>query len=159
MLKCCDHLDQVLPHCLDIAALQQAAGENLSPLRTVMLQEAQRLNRLVACVRDMVQQVRKGIAGLLVMSEDLENLQSSLLNGKVPQCWKFAFPSLKPLTSWATDLAGRVEQINKWGFVRIFMDLVFNVISNEVHSNYQDAHCRSTNHAILILLQTLFGTV
>lgn len=137
VLRCCDHLDQVLPQCLDIAALQQAAGENLSPLRIVMLQEAQRLNRLVACVRDMVQQLRKGVAGLLVMSEDLEDLQSSLLNGKVPQCWQFAFPSLKPLTSWATDVADRVEQINKWGFVSLFMELASIVITKEAHCDCQ----------------------
>ncbi|KAL8445205.1 hypothetical protein Emed_005763 [Eimeria media] len=83
-----------------------------------MLQEAQRLNRLVTCVRDMVQQLRRALSGLLVMSEELEALQLSLLSGKVPQCWHFAFPSLKPLTSWSVDLAERLEQINKWALDR-----------------------------------------
>lgn len=85
-----------------------------------MLQEAHRLSRLVTCVRDTVTQLRKGVTGLLLMSEDLETLQCSLLSGKVPQCWHFAYPSLKPLTSWANDLSERVEQINKWGLVSHF---------------------------------------
>lgn len=100
--------------------LQQMGLGNLTPLRVVMLQEAQRLNRLVTCVRDMVHHLRKGVTGLLVMSEDLESLQCFLLSGKVPPCWHFAFPSLKPLTSWATDVAERVDQINKWGLVSRF---------------------------------------
>ena len=117
MLRCCDHLEQVIPQRLDVAQLQQAVPESPSPLYIVMLQEAQRLNNLLTCVKDMVQHLRKGVTGLSVMSEDLEGLQSSLLNGRVPKCWDFAFPSLKPLTSWATDVAERVEQISKWGLV------------------------------------------
>ncbi|KAL8275155.1 hypothetical protein Esti_000905 [Eimeria stiedai] len=112
---CCDHLDQVFSQRLDLAPLQKQNAGNLSPLRIVMLQEGQRLNRLVMCVRDMVQQLRRAISGLLVMSEELEALQLSLLSGKVPQCWHFAFLSLKPLTSWAVDLAERLDQVNKWG--------------------------------------------
>ncbi|KAL8440078.1 hypothetical protein Efla_004062 [Eimeria flavescens] len=108
-LKCCDHLDQLLFQQVDVAALKQAGENNVSPLRIVLLQEAQRLNRLVACVRGMVQQLRKSISGFLVMSEDLEALQASLLNGKVPECWHFAFPSLKPLTSWATDMCAELH--------------------------------------------------
>lgn len=82
-----------------------------------MLQEAQRLNRLVACVRDMIQHLRKAVAGIQVMTEDIESLEYSLLNGQVPKCWNFAFPSAKPLTSWSLDLSARVDQIKKWGLV------------------------------------------
>lgn len=97
--------------------MEQATLEDMSPLRVVMIQEAQRLNRLLTCVTETVRHLKRGVAGLVVMSEDLEDLQCSLLNGKVPQCWEFAFPSLKPLTSWAYDVAARVEQISKWGLV------------------------------------------
>ncbi|CDJ49023.1 hypothetical protein EBH_0056020 [Eimeria brunetti] len=103
VLRCCDHLENVLPNQLDIAKMEQAAREDLSPLRVVMVQEAQRLNRLLTCVTEMVRHLKRAVAGLVVMSEDLECLQGSLLNGKVPPCWEFAFPSLKPLTSWAYD--------------------------------------------------------
>lgn len=117
VLRCCDHLESVLPNHLDIPRMEQATVEDLSPLRVVMIQEAQRLNRLLACVTEMVRHLKRGVAGLVVMSEDLEALQCSLLSGKVPQCWEFAFPSLKPLSSWAFDLSARVDQISKWGLV------------------------------------------
>ncbi|KAL8433754.1 hypothetical protein ACSSS7_003651 [Eimeria intestinalis] len=119
ILKCCDHLDRILSQRLDVALLQEHNAGKPSPLRIVMLQEAQRLHTLVTCVRDMVQQLRRAISGLLLMSEELEALQLSLLNGKVPQCWHFAFPSLKPLVSWAVDLAQRLDQINRWGLVSV----------------------------------------
>ncbi|CDI82515.1 hypothetical protein EPH_0040020 [Eimeria praecox] len=115
VLRCCDHLESVLPNHLDIARMEQATFEDSSPLRVVMIQEAHRLNRLLACVTEMVRHLKRGVAGLVVMSEDLESLQCSLLNGKVPQCWEFAFPSLKPLTSWAYDVSARVDQISRWG--------------------------------------------
>ncbi|CDJ55935.1 Dynein heavy chain 3, axonemal, related [Eimeria maxima] len=115
VLRCCDHLESVLPNHLDIPRMEQATVEDLSPLRVVMIQEAQRLNRLLACVTEMVRHLKRGVAGLVVMSEDLEALQCSLLSGKVPPCWEFAFPSLKPLSSWALDLSARVDQISKWG--------------------------------------------
>ncbi|OEH79493.1 heavy chain 2 family protein [Cyclospora cayetanensis] len=72
--------------------------------------EAQRLNRLLSCAKEMVQNLRKAISGFCTMSDDLETLQSSLLRGEVPHSWSFAFPSLKPLMSWTNDLAEREGQ-------------------------------------------------
>lgn len=42
------------------------------------------------------------------MSEDLEEMYSSLLNNQVPSIWKkVAYSSLKPLSSWFTDMLAR----------------------------------------------------
>ena len=42
-------------------------------------------------------------------------MYSSFQNGKVPKNWeKVAYPSLKPLTSWYTDLLERVNFMNEW---------------------------------------------
>jgi dynein heavy chain len=40
----------------------------------------------------------------------------SLFDGKVPEAWKFAYYSLKPLYSWFEDLCKRIEQLNNWAY-------------------------------------------
>ena len=59
--------------------------------------------------------IKKAIRGFIVMSEELDSMYSSFQNGKVPKNWeKVAYPSLKPLTSWYTDLLERVNYMNEW---------------------------------------------
>jgi dynein heavy chain len=49
--------------------------------------------------------LKNAIKGLAVMSEDLDNMYSAMLNNKVPQLWsEKAYPSLKPLGSWVENL-------------------------------------------------------
>ena len=49
------------------------------------------------------------------MSMELEMMFNNFLNNKVPQMWeKVGYPSLKPLSSWVTDLILRVDFIGKW---------------------------------------------
>ena len=57
----------------------------------------------------------KAIEGTVVMSMELERMFNFFINNKVPQLWeKVAYPSLKPLNSWVTDLIKRVEFISSW---------------------------------------------
>lgn len=57
----------------------------------------------------------KAIEGTVVMSADLESMASKFLDNKVPLAWEaVGYPSLKPLSSWVTDLILRVEFIAKW---------------------------------------------
>lgn len=60
-------------------------------------------------------EVQKAIKGLVVMSQDLENMFNSFLNNKVPDIWtKVAYPSLKPLSSWVDDFIQRVDFFKEW---------------------------------------------
>lgn len=59
-------------------------------------------------------QLESGIQGLTVISPELEQVQGSLRQGKVPAAWSFAYFSLKPLMSWYSDLCDRYEFLATW---------------------------------------------
>lgn len=57
----------------------------------------------------------QAIAGLVVMSQDLDSMYFSLLNNQVPKLWvKVAYLSLKGLASWIRDLQERVKSMYEW---------------------------------------------
>ena len=49
------------------------------------------------------------------MSETLEKVGESMVNGTVPLLWQgVAYPSLKPLNSWIKDLGARLTFFSDW---------------------------------------------
>lgn len=68
-----------------------------------------RFNRLLDQIRLSLKHLKLAIEGMMVMSETLDATYFSLLNNQVPVLWnKVAYPSLKPLAAWTTDLIERV---------------------------------------------------
>jgi len=49
-------------------------------------------------------QLAKGIKGLVVISPDLELILNALEANLVPGAWNFAYFSMKPLANWFEDL-------------------------------------------------------
>lgn len=82
------------------------ATNNLLPsLTTVLLQEMEKFNRLLNTMRSSLKDLDQAIHGFIVMSSTLDAMFTSLQNGQVPANWaKVAYPSLKPLASWFTDM-------------------------------------------------------
>ncbi|KAL5009676.1 hypothetical protein ScPMuIL_011981 [Solemya velum] len=84
-------------------------------MNTVLVQEVIRYNRLLSTIHKSLQDLLKALKGLVVMSQELENMANSLFTNSVPGMWAGkAYPSLKPLASWVLDLVTRMHFIQGW---------------------------------------------
>ena len=84
-------------------------------MNTVLVQEIIRYNKLLAAIHRTLQDLLKALKGLVVMSQELEEMSKSLFNNQVPAIWaKAAYPSLKPLAAWVSDLILRIQFIQGW---------------------------------------------
>jgi dynein heavy chain len=84
-------------------------------LAVVLTWEIIRFNKLIGVVRLSTEELLKAIQGLVVMSSDLEVASRDLQYQKVPSMWEAAaYPSLKPLGSWLTDLEQRIQFVDGW---------------------------------------------
>jgi len=89
--------------------------EQMDSLATVLIQEIDRFNGLLKVLRETLILLRRAIKGLIVMSFDLEEIYNAFLLNRVPKGWEFyAYPSLKPLSSWWKDLCDRMSFMHNW---------------------------------------------
>ncbi|KAM4037486.1 dynein axonemal heavy chain 3-like [Anomaloglossus baeobatrachus] len=84
-------------------------------MNTVLVHELLRFNRLTSTIRMSLQDLNKAIAGLSVMSNELDDLFNSMIVGKVPSVWSArSYPSRKPLGGYITDLLQRLNFFKEW---------------------------------------------
>ncbi|XP_062252615.1 dynein axonemal heavy chain 1 [Platichthys flesus] len=84
-------------------------------MNTVLVQEVIRYNKLLEVIAQSLGDIVKALKGLVVMSSELELMSSSLFNNTVPSMWTAkAYPSLKPLASWVSDLLQRITLLGTW---------------------------------------------
>jgi dynein heavy chain len=87
----------------------------MESMGTCLGQEMARFNNLLRALRASLGMLKRAIAGLIVMTAELDGMFQSFLNNKVPKNWEGkAYPSLKPLSSWYTDMVQRVEFFHDW---------------------------------------------
>ena len=87
----------------------------MESLGTFLGQEMVRFNKLLSVMKNSLEELRKAVKGIVVMSDELDMMYSCMLNNKVPGNWeKVAYPSLRPLASWVNDLKERVAFLRKW---------------------------------------------
>ena len=93
-------------------------------MNTVLTQELQRFNGLISIIRSSLKDLKRAIAGEILLSSELETAMNSLFDGKVPELWmKHSFPSLKPLGGYVLDTRQRLTYFQKWlneGIPRLF---------------------------------------
>jgi len=123
--------DQVLEMVVDQAARVPAVltDENAHPdsfpyneepklmgsLGTCLTQEMGRFNILIKKLGSTLTQLREAIKGEVVMTGELDAMFQSMLNNQTPGLWeKVAYPSLKPLSSWFSDMILRVDFMREW---------------------------------------------
>ncbi|KAH8363782.1 hypothetical protein KR200_006735, partial [Drosophila serrata] len=84
-------------------------------LTIVLIQEIDRFNISLGIIHDSLANLSKAIKGLVVMSEELENVFKALLSNIVPASWaKRSFLSIKPLPSYIADFQRRIDFIQHW---------------------------------------------
>lgn len=84
-------------------------------MNTVLCQELLRFNNLLTLIRSSLENIKKAVKGLVVMSSELEVLATALYFNKLPVLWKArSYPSLKPLASYITDLQNRLNFFKEW---------------------------------------------
>ena len=105
-----------LPANFDIEAVQRKFPVLYEEsMNTVLAQEMLRYNRLLSIIRSSLQQLQRAIAGLSVMSAELEKVFNAFAIGQVPAAWMGkSFPSLKPLASYVKDLLARLALFEGW---------------------------------------------
>ena len=84
------------------------------PIRNVLLQEISRYNKLLVVVRETLLELLAGVRGQTLISEVMEVVLQNISDNKVPDRFKFAYLSIKPLNSWMEDLTARVEMFRTW---------------------------------------------
>ncbi len=86
-----------------------------SPTQIVLLQELDRWNALTNCIQDSLRDIKRAVKGEIGMSQKLDQLANSLMNGTIPVLWTPLAPGTqKNLASWLKYCAKRWMQYDSW---------------------------------------------
>lgn len=84
-------------------------------MNTVLNQEIIRYNKLTTKIQSTLVQLKKAIEGFVLMTSELDEVYVKILNNQVPDSWHaFAYPSVKPLSSWFDNYLERIKSIKSW---------------------------------------------
>eukprot|EP00929_Paragymnodinium_shiwhaense_P038457 TRINITY_DN20312_c0_g1_i2.p1 TRINITY_DN20312_c0_g1~~TRINITY_DN20312_c0_g1_i2.p1 ORF type:complete len:524 (-),score=96.21 TRINITY_DN20312_c0_g1_i2:446-2017(-) len=93
------------------------ATQMMTSLGTCLSQEMSRFNGLHAQIVKTLVLLQKAVKGLIVMTNELDDMFGSQMNNQVPAIWTkngIGYPSLKPLSSWFEDMILRFAFFQDW---------------------------------------------
>ena len=114
VLELAADMEEKVPQTIDLEATQKLMKGDNSPLNIVLFQEIERYNILLKMIKSALIDLQKGIKGLVVMSSELEDIFTCMLESIVPGAWKKVYPSQKPLAAWMRDLIERIAMFTDW---------------------------------------------
>ena len=95
--------------------LAEEEGAKEDPYHAVLATEVRLLNTLLTAVGESLEELKKGMSGMVNMSEEMERLLAAISLNVIPESWAvLSYASRKPLMSWFNDLLLRHAQISKW---------------------------------------------
>ena len=101
--------------------LKGHASQHMAPMSISIpafvrtFQEIDRFNILMKRIKSTLLELRRAIAGEVILSFELEKMYNDFVFLRVPALWsKAGYPSLKPLGSWYDDFILRVAFLQKW---------------------------------------------
>eukprot|EP00958_Prasinococcus_capsulatus_P027403 scaffold5502_cov390-Prasinococcus_capsulatus_cf.AAC.6 len=102
------------PEPFDILKLKKEAGIP-TPTTIVLLQEMERWNSLVRCMKSSLNQLQRALAGEIGMSGELDDVATALYNGQLPDNWRRVTSKTQMmLGSWMTYFLRRYQQYKDW---------------------------------------------
>ena len=109
-------IEEGLPLLYDQEATQMKFPVTyLESMNTLLCQELIKFNKLLRVLKRTLYQVQRALKGLDVMSTELDGVATSIFNQWIPKVWEaVAYPSLKPLGAWVTDLDQRLSFVQEW---------------------------------------------
>lgn len=110
----CVQLESNIPDRFDIDVVRSSIEDTMDPLNTVLIQEISRYNELLSTIQSTLSDLKKGIQGLIVMSNSLDQVYHELNDSAVPKQWQTVYPSVKSLGQWIQDLSERIAQLKRW---------------------------------------------
>ncbi|KAK8861158.1 hypothetical protein M9Y10_012853 [Tritrichomonas musculus] len=84
-------------------------------INTVVHHEIILYNELLSTIHNSLLTLQKGLKGMIVIDEELDNLNRRILANKVPELWlRKSFPSILTLRAYMDDLNQRIAFMHKW---------------------------------------------
>ncbi|KAI9175897.1 hypothetical protein H9P43_006261 [Blastocladiella emersonii ATCC 22665] len=116
LIGVCESIVSRVSKPLDLeAVMKKYPTDYKESMSTVLVQEVVRYNRVLKLVHASLQDLIRACKGVVVMSEQLDAMANSMSVNQVPVMWSArAYPSLKPLGSWVTDLVARMDFLKTW---------------------------------------------
>jgi len=109
-----EDLEKEVPELFDMITMSQRI-EDENPYVCVVMQECERMNKLMGEINRSLAELKLGLLGALNMSDLMEALLTALFLQQVPATWtKVGYPSLKGLAGWFADMILRQAQLFRW---------------------------------------------